>query len=159
MTDGRRLQSITRSESLRLLGDVSMGRVVFTHRALPAIRPVNHIVEGEQIIIRVDRETALARAIGLDARDVVAYEADQIDPVDHLGWSVIVIGRAHLLGDGEEAARYRQALQPWVAGTFDDIIMIEAEMVEGFRLTRDLYPDSSQEPDSHGTGPAGLLPG
>ncbi len=159
MTDGRRLQSITRSESLRLLGDVSMGRVVFTHRALPAIRPVNHIVEGEQIIIRVDRETALARAIGLDARDVVAYEADQIDPVDHLGWSVIVIGRAHLLGDGEEAARYRQALQPWVAGTFDDIIMIEAEMVEGFRLTRDLYPDGSQEPDGHGTGPAGLLPG
>jgi hypothetical protein len=136
-----------------------MGRVVFTHRALPAIRPVNHIVEGEQIIIRVDRETALARAIGLDARDVVAYEADQIDPVDHLGWSVIVIGRAHLLGDGEAAARYRQALQPWVAGTFDDIIMIEAEMVEGFRLTRDAYADGSPQPDGHGSGPAGLLPG
>src|SRR5215467_7499493 len=100
MTDGRRLQSITRSESLRLLGDVSMGRVVFTHRALPAVRPVSHIVEGEQIIIRVDRESALARAISANARDVVAFEADEIDPADHLGWSVIVIGRAHVLGDG-----------------------------------------------------------
>ena len=157
MTDGRRLQSITRSESLRLLGDVSMGRVVFTHRALPAIRPVNHIVEGEQIIFRVDRESALARA--MDARDVVAYEADQIDPVDHLGWSVIVIGRAHLLGSDETAARYRQALQPWVAGTFDDIIMIEAEMVEGFRLTMDPHPDGSHETAGRGDGPASSLPG
>jgi nitroimidazol reductase NimA-like FMN-containing flavoprotein (pyridoxamine 5'-phosphate oxidase superfamily) len=141
MTDGRRLQSITRSESLRLLGDVSMGRVVFTHRALPAVRPVSHIVEGEQIIIRVDRESALARAISANAHDVVAFEADEIDPTDHLGWSVIVIGRAHVLRDGEGAARYRQALQPWVAGTFDDIIMIEAEMVDGFRLTMDPGPD------------------
>jgi hypothetical protein len=131
---------------MRLLGDASMGRVVFTHRALPAIRPVNHIVEGEKIVIRVDRESALARAIGTNSRDVVAYEADDIDPQDHLGWSVIVIGRAHLLGDGEEAARYRQALQPWVAGTFDDIIMIEAEMVDGFRLVRDPGPDT-EAPD------------
>jgi hypothetical protein len=142
---------------MRLLGDTSMGRVVFTHRALPAIRPVNHVVEGEQIIIRVDRESALARAIGANARDVVAYEADEIDPDDHLGWSVIVIGRAHLLGDGEEASRYRQALQPWVAGTFDDIIMIEAEMVDGFRLVRDPGP-ATHGPDTQAPDVTGSLP-
>lgn len=163
MTDGRRLQSINRSDSLRLLGDATMGRVVFTHRALPAIRPVNHVVEGERIVIRVDRESALARAVGANAHDVVAYEADDIDPIDHLGWSVIVIGRAQVLEDGEAAARYRQALQPWVAGTFDDIIVIDAEMVDGFRLLTDGSHDHDRRsgsalPDSPGPDAAGPLP-
>lgn len=136
MTDGHRLEAITRSESLRLLGDVPIGRVVFTHRALPAIRPVNHVLDNGRIYIRVDRDSALARAVGLHGNNVVAYEADMIDPIDHLGWSVIVLGRASLLTDSEAAARYRLTLQPWVAGTFDDIVMIEAEMVDGFRLSR-----------------------
>jgi nitroimidazol reductase NimA-like FMN-containing flavoprotein (pyridoxamine 5'-phosphate oxidase superfamily) len=136
MTNGRRMEAITRSESLRLLADAAIGRVVFTHRALPAIRPVNHVVDNGRIYIRVDRDSALARAVGVHGQNVVAYEADMIDPVDRLGWSVIVLGRASLLTDCEAAARYRHTLQPWVAGTFDDIVVIEAEMVDGFRLTR-----------------------
>lgn len=42
----RSTEQLDRSEALRLLGTVPLGRVVFTHQALPAIRPVNHVVEG-----------------------------------------------------------------------------------------------------------------
>lgn len=42
----RSTEQLDRSEALRLLGTVPLGRIVFTHQALPAIRPVNHVVEG-----------------------------------------------------------------------------------------------------------------
>jgi hypothetical protein len=65
VTDVRHLEALTREESLRLLGSTSLGRVVFTHFALPAIRPVklpalrpvNHRVSGdmdEVIVITAD---------------------------------------------------------------------------------------------------------
>lgn len=135
VTDVRLLEAMPREESLRLLGSTSLGRVVFTQFALPAIRPVNHIVEGDTIIIRTHLGSAIDSAVD-GAGTVVAYEADMIDPDDHLGWSVIVIGRASRVTDPGEVARYREVLQPWVSVPKDDVIMITAGMVDGFRLTR-----------------------
>jgi hypothetical protein len=66
MTEGRRLQTLARDESLRLLGGVAVGRVVFTRHALPAIRPVNHLVEDDKIIIRIQPDSALGEAVGTD---------------------------------------------------------------------------------------------
>jgi len=133
-TGTRRLQALPREESLRLLRSVSVGRLVFTHLALPAIRPVNHVVEGNQVVIRPYVGTAIHSAVGDNAGMVVAYEADLIDPDTHLGWSVIIVGRASRLADGLEADRYRRLLQPWVANASDDVISIRADMVDGFRL-------------------------
>lgn len=138
MTALRRLEALPRAESLRLLSTVSLGRLVFTHLALPAIRPVNHAVAGEQVIIRAYLGTAISAAVGDRSGTVVAYEADLIDPDSHLGWSVIIVGRAARLTDQAEAARYREVLRPWVADGVadgaDDIIAIQADMVDGFRL-------------------------
>lgn len=134
MTALRRLEALPRAESLRLLSTVSLGRLVFTHLALPAIRPVNHAVAGEQVIIRAYLGTAISTAVRDRSGTVVAYEADLIDPDTHLGWSVIVVGRATRLTDPAEAAPYRKLLRPWVDGGADDLIAIQADMVDGFRL-------------------------
>ncbi|HEY9242308.1 MAG TPA: pyridoxamine 5'-phosphate oxidase family protein [Streptosporangiaceae bacterium] len=134
MTALRRLEALPRAESLRLLSSVSLGRLVFTHLALPAIRPVNHAVAGEQVIIRAYLGTAISTAVRGQSGTVVAYEADLIDPDTHLGWSVIVVGRATRLTDQAKAARYRELLRPWVDGGADDLIAIQADMVDGFRL-------------------------
>lgn len=40
------------AEAMRRLAGVSYGRVVFTLNALPAIRPVYHLVDNGHIIIR-----------------------------------------------------------------------------------------------------------
>lgn len=135
ITDVRQLEALPRKESLRLLASTSLGRVVFTHFALPAIRPVNHIVEGDKIIIRTHLGTAIASAVD-GTGTVVAYEADVIGPDDHLGWSVVVVGRASRVTDPGEIARYTRVLRPWVSGDLDDVIVITADMVDGFRLTR-----------------------
>jgi hypothetical protein len=122
---------------MRLLGSVSLGRIVFTAQALPAIRPVTHLVDGDHVIIRTDRSAAITSELRAHVGTVVAYEADAIDITQHLGWSVIVVGVAHRVIDPNEAACYRQALRPWVSGAKDQVIAIHADMVTGFRMVAD----------------------
>jgi hypothetical protein len=133
MDEYRLLGELGRSKALRLLGSVSLGRLVFTHHALPAIRPVNHVVEGETIIVRATAGAAITSATGRDGV-VVAYEADEIDPATRLGWSVIVVGTARLMTDEVAAARYRARVRPWIGGTVDDVITISAELVSGYEM-------------------------
>jgi len=64
MADDRRLEELTVAESLLLLGSVPVGRVVFTHRALPAIRPVNHLLAADRIIFRASLGAAITAAAG-----------------------------------------------------------------------------------------------
>jgi hypothetical protein len=130
----RRLEELTPRQSMRLLGSVSLGRVVFTARALPAIRPVNHLVDGDYIVIRTDLSARIISELQSEAGSVVAYEADAIDPGERLGWSVIVVGVARRVTDVEQAAAYRRALRPWVAGVMDQVIAIHTDIVTGFRL-------------------------
>ncbi len=134
MTGTRKLEALPREESLRLLRTVSLGRLVFSHLALPAIRPVNHVVDGELVVIRAYAGTTIGAAVGSNSGMVVAYEADLIDPDTHLGWSVIIVGRATRVPEGAEADHFRRLLQPWVAGDDGDVITIQADMVDGFRL-------------------------
>jgi hypothetical protein len=51
----RFLAELTAEESLRLLGNVSLGRIVFTMDARPASRPFNHIVDDGAVVIRSTR--------------------------------------------------------------------------------------------------------
>ncbi|WP_328500552.1 pyridoxamine 5'-phosphate oxidase family protein [Streptomyces sp. NBC_00457] len=125
------------TEALRLLGSMSLGRIVFTQHALPTIRPVNHILIDGDIVIRTHEGGALTshtRQAGVPGV-VVAYEADTIDPDTHLGWSVVVTGYAHLVTDPEELAIYQALLHPWVQQTMDHAVRIHPDLVTGIRLT------------------------
>lgn len=94
---------LSREEALKLLGTVPLGRVAFTDQALPAIRPVNHIVAEGDIIVRTHGGSALlGHAL---QSEVVAYEADEIDPATRTGWSVVATGTATRVADAAELAR------------------------------------------------------
>ncbi|MFC5720930.1 pyridoxamine 5'-phosphate oxidase family protein [Streptomyces gamaensis] len=132
----RRMVQLDRSEALRLLGSVPLGRIVFTLHALPAIRPVNHLLDGEDVVIRTHEGAALvgqSQQAG-DPGVVVAYEADCIDPDTRLGWSVVVTGYAQPVTDPDELARYRARLHPWVDKAMDCTVRIRPDMVTGVRL-------------------------
>ncbi|WP_037603856.1 pyridoxamine 5'-phosphate oxidase family protein [Streptacidiphilus rugosus] len=132
----RAMRPLDPAEAMGLLGSVGLGRVVFTRDALPAIRPVNHLVEDGDIIIRTHDGAALTTATGADQGGVVvAYEADQIDPDTHTGWSVIVTGYAHRVTDPAENERYRTLLRPWVDRATDCAVRIHPELITGFQLT------------------------
>ncbi|MEU3824988.1 pyridoxamine 5'-phosphate oxidase family protein [Streptomyces sp. NPDC029080] len=134
----RRRIDLDRAEALRLLGSVPLGRIVFTWQALPAVRPVNHVVDGGDIVIRTPEGSALtSHTQRADGRGVVvAYEADAIDPDTRLGWSVVVTGYARLVTDPAELVRIRGLVEPWVPhrGT-DQAVRIRPELVTGVLLT------------------------
>lgn len=133
LSERRVMQELTVDESLALLCSVPLGRVVFTHQALPAIRPVNHLVDDGRIIIRTHSGAAVLAAA--EQKAVVAYQADMIDPVERVGWSVVVTGVARVV-TGDLAAHYRELLKPWAERQMDQVISISADLVTGFSLDR-----------------------
>lgn len=133
MTSQHSLRELTRAEAMTLLASVPIGRLVFTHRAMPAIRPVNHLIENGNIVVGLTPGSAIAASAGT-AGTVVAYEADALDAEQRTGWSVVVVGVARLEVNAQAIARYRTVVHPWLAGATQDFITISAEVVTGFRL-------------------------
>ena len=79
----RHLHELTRIEALHLLSTVKYGRVIFTRDALPAVRPVGHLLDDGEIIIRTRLSAKLTTAV--EQPTIVAYEVDQVDPDQRLG--------------------------------------------------------------------------
>jgi hypothetical protein len=126
-------QRIGADEAMRLLASVSYGRVVFTLKTLPAIRPVNHLVDEGRIVTRTRLTSSISTAAQSRDGVVVAYEADSIDPQARAGWSVVVTGRARTLMDPDQVLGYEQLLHPWVNHA-DTAIAIEPEIIAGLRI-------------------------
>ncbi|MFF4388360.1 pyridoxamine 5'-phosphate oxidase family protein [Streptomyces sp. NPDC001552] len=133
---GRQMEELRADEALHLLGSVELGRLVFTRHALPAVRPVNHLLDAGDIIIRVSDGSMLEALFAAQegAGVVVAYEADAIDQGAHLGWSVVATGYATAVTAPGEIERYAHLLRPWVGGTASGTIRIRPDLVTGFRL-------------------------
>lgn len=132
---GRAVVELDRTTALSLLATVQLGRVVFSRNALPAIRPVNHLVEPDgRIIVRTRVASRLTSAVRGNSDVVVAYEADDIDPQLHTGWSVVVTGLARPVTDPIRIARYERLLHSWVDRVMDAVIEIEPSIVTGIRL-------------------------
>jgi hypothetical protein len=148
----RRLEELSPQECVRMLSTVAVGRIVFTARALPAIRPVCHLVDGDDIVIRADDGAPIVSALKSAAGSVVAYEADAINPAGQLEWSVNVVGVARRVTDPDEAARYRHALRPWTRDAKDQVIAIHADVVRGFRLVADTSTPAAGRPVPHQPG-------
>ncbi|MGP3683962.1 pyridoxamine 5'-phosphate oxidase family protein [Streptomyces sp. IBSNAI002] len=135
---GRQMEELSADEALQLLGTVELGRIVFTRHALPAVRPVNHLLDAGDIIVQVEDVSTLAALLAAqgDAGVVVAYEADVIDQGERLGWSVVATGYATAVTAPDEVERYAHLLQPWVEGTASGAIRIRPDIVTGFRLRK-----------------------
>ncbi|WSK73424.1 pyridoxamine 5'-phosphate oxidase family protein [Streptomyces sp. NBC_01276] len=133
---GRHMEELSADEALHLLGTVELGRIVFTRHALPDVRPVNHLLDDGDIIVRVQDYSTLASLLAAQgaADVVVAYEADVINQGEQLGWSVVATGYATAVTAPSEVERYAHLLQPWVEGAASGAIRIRPDLVTGFRL-------------------------
>ncbi|MFB7915675.1 pyridoxamine 5'-phosphate oxidase family protein [Streptomyces sp. NPDC056061] len=132
----RRTVELTDDQALRLLAGTSLGRIVFTQHALPAIRPVNHVLDRGRIIIRTHRDSDLFAQAGLhgDRGVVVAYQADDIDPLTHLGWSVVATGYCRPVTDPDALMRYQRLIRPWSDQVMECAVHIRPHLVTGIRL-------------------------
>jgi hypothetical protein len=106
MADTRTQEEMSREESLRLLGSVPMGRVVFT----TAVDGIGTIVAFE--------------ADAIDPFNRTGWNV------------VVVGGARLLRDDDPQPGHNQNLLQPWAATAKDDIIVIQADTVTGIRLAR-----------------------
>ncbi|TDC68563.1 pyridoxamine 5'-phosphate oxidase family protein [Actinomadura sp. GC306] len=126
------LEILDEDECRALLARAEIGRIVFTHQALPAIQPVNFALSGGDIVIRTSRRARLAAAA---ADTVVAFEIDEFDVRARAGWSVVAVGRArHVTDPAEAAALEALPLQSWAPGEREHFIRIRPELLTGRRL-------------------------
>lgn len=131
MYDSEGLRILTEDECRDRLGTVPLGRVVFTDRALPAIQPVSFAVADGEVIILTAAGSKLAAAM---RNAIVAFETDAFDPEIAEGWSVVVIGRARVIENGERDRLRHLPLKPWTSGESVHYIAITPELISGRSL-------------------------
>lgn len=127
---------LDRSECMRLLAEGTVGRIVVNspHRLEPVIRPVNYLFDepSQSVLIRSGSGSKLF-ALLCSVRAV--FEIDGIDPVNRVGWSVILQGVPEEVTKPAELRRIEAlGLKPWAAGHKGHWIRIRASMVSGRRI-------------------------
>lgn len=131
-SNGLTLEQLSRDECLRLMASVTIGRIIFTRQALPAVELVNFALYDGDIVIRTDHSGKLAAAT---REAVVAFEADCVDAVSHSGWSVTVIGQSREVTDPAEKHQLQQiGLSSWAPGERAHFIRISPGILNGRRL-------------------------
>jgi len=96
---------------LRLLASVPIGRVSFAADGEVVVLPVNHAMDGQDVVFRTARGSKLAAA---GEQDLVAFEADDYDRETRCGWSVLVTGRAAAIYEEAEVQHLeRLGMHPW----------------------------------------------
>src|SRR5438270_5197944 len=124
-----RIQTLDVVHCYELLATDTVGRVVYTDGAMPAITPVNYVLEGHHVIFRTAAGSRLARAV---SGAVVAFEVDQLDRATRTGWSVVVTGVARELGEGSGQGRNAAlTLAPWAGGSRPSAFAIAPGVVTG----------------------------
>lgn len=130
--DRNGLEVLDRGECLRLLGTASLGRIGLTSGALPTVLPVNFRLIDDQIRFRTAEGTKLAAAT---EHAVVAFEVDDMDPVNHTGWSVVVTGLARRVTELELLSPAQVSYLPrWAPGSNGAVVAISLDLVSGRRI-------------------------
>lgn len=134
MYDSEGMEILTEQECRDLLEAVSLGRVVFTDRALPAIQPVTFAIADGDVVILTSAGSKLAAAA---SNAIVAFEIDEFDHAVVSGWSVVIIGHARVVAEDGELERMRALpLKPWTAGEPAHYIAITPELISGRSLPK-----------------------
>jgi len=140
-TDHAGLETLSFDACLHLLASVPLGRVGFLADGELVILPVNHVMDGQDVIFRTAYGSKLTAA---EEQDVVAFEADDYDQQTRSGWSVLVTGRAIVVYEDAEIQRLGGlGLHPWASPVKRPFwVRIRPTSVTGRRTSGTLGPAS-----------------
>ncbi|WP_121750983.1 pyridoxamine 5'-phosphate oxidase family protein [Streptomyces sp. E2N166] len=126
-------RELSRQECVSRLSQADVGRVVFTRDALPAVLPVNFLLEPDgAVLLRTSASSEMVHAVD---GAVVAFEGDDFNAAAHAGWSVLVTGLASVVTDPADHDRLtRTGPRSWVAWPDEVFVRIEPELVTGREL-------------------------
>ena len=136
LTDARTgIEVITRDECYALLRGEPIGRLVIVHGDAPHVFPVNHAVDGEDIVFRTD----VGSKLDVGPRAPACFEIDHFDPATRTGWDVVVSGRLEEITthDSERLRRVASLpIDPWAKGERAHWMRMVPRDVTGRRVGR-----------------------
>jgi len=109
-TDHAGLEVLPFDTCLRLLASVPVGRIGFFADGELVILPVNHRVDGQDVVFRTAAGSKLS---AVENGGLVVFEADSYDDLDRSGWSVVINGFAEVIDDDENGRLSSLGLHPW----------------------------------------------
>ncbi|APA97764.1 pyridoxamine 5'-phosphate oxidase family protein [Nocardia seriolae] len=136
-----RTRELSTPDALRRLGTIGFGRIVYSRWALPTIRPVNHVLDHDTLVIYANPGATMA-----PERQVVAYQADMLDHYTQLGWCVTITGVAEEITDQHVLTEYRTRIHHRLAGADHRLVRIRPEIVIGLEY---LDPAPQLTSDNH----------
>jgi nitroimidazol reductase NimA-like FMN-containing flavoprotein (pyridoxamine 5'-phosphate oxidase superfamily) len=130
------LELLTEAECRQLVATADVGRIGVTVGGLPAIFPVNYRMIDGGIVFRTAPGSKLAAAT---REAVVAFEVDDYDALHRSGWSVLVVGKAHVVHDLDLTFKALAAnLEPWAAAeSRTSLVRVDIEFLSGRRIVTD----------------------
>ena len=123
------LRSLSLRECRRRLEEGGIARVAIHTGKAPLLRPVNFLAREDHLVVRTGEGAILAAA---RRREPASLEIDGIDPLEHTGWSVIVVGTLLELPDDE--ARRHLPLRPWASGLKDRFVALSLDEISGIAI-------------------------
>ncbi|MFE3113881.1 pyridoxamine 5'-phosphate oxidase family protein [Kitasatospora indigofera] len=130
-----RLVALSEESALELLASVNIGRLVHKPRGLPPVRVLGHLLDDDQLVLRVRLPEDLRGRPNYPAR--LTYQAERIDADNLTGWIVIVSGQAERITDPAVQARYRVPMRARPDERKEHLVRIYLDRVTGRLLTRD----------------------
>ncbi len=125
------LEVIRRLPAIELLRGARVGRLGFLDEGRVTVVPVNHLVDGQRIVLRTSPGAKLDAAL---QGQEVAFEVDGFDEEARTGWDVLVRGRAAPVTDPDEIDRLsRSGVFPWARAPKTAWVEIPLDEVWGRR--------------------------
>ncbi|MFC8448659.1 pyridoxamine 5'-phosphate oxidase family protein [Kitasatospora sp. NPDC057223] len=129
---GAAVEECTREQSLDLLRQTAIGRLIHTDDAMPAVTPASFTLDavGEVVI-------PLPTGWRADLMDgaVVGFQADRFDEQTLRGWTVLIVGRSHTVSDPATVADLRdRGPRRWGRQPALGYLRIHPEFVTGTRF-------------------------
>ena len=132
------LDEIDEAECWKLLASVPVGRIAVIVGHYPLVFPVNHTVDGRNILFR----TGVGTKLWALNRSNVTFQVDEIDFERRSGWSVMVRGSArevNLPRDvgvtvSEEPVVEVDENGPWAPGERLHLVRIVPDGISGRRI-------------------------
>jgi len=123
------LKELSEAECLEQLGEHHVGRVAYCDQDGPVVIPVNYVVEGRNILLRLSPHATLASHLrSADA----SFQIDEFDDYTQSGWSVLLRGHATYVDVADHPAAAE--LIPWAEGQRSLLVRIAAREITGRRL-------------------------
>lgn len=138
----RALEDLSSDECFTLLGQETVGRLVYVDDLGPAAVPVDYALAGHGIVFRSEDGSKIR---GVREKHDVAFEVDHIDKASRSGWSVLVRGTSEEV----EFEHLHELLSqidgylplPWKKGMHKIWVVITPKTVTGRRLADFVFED------------------